>query len=178
MNRATLSFLFTYLLMLVVIFVLPFFSHPSYSLLRNTSSHLAAQHMPHAWIMNVTFLLLGITSLWAGWRFYKRFIFQKIVVSLFGLSLVGAAFFRHAPIDPALPVDLLQDYWHSVFATTTGISFTLLAISTAFILESNRARVVAVSVAILASVLSAAMFQWPHTWACSNAPCLLPVLVG
>ena len=56
-----------YILMLLVIFILPFFSFEEYSIFKNTTSHLGAQNAPYAWVMNVVFALLGIASIADGW---------------------------------------------------------------------------------------------------------------
>ena len=77
----------TYILMLLVIFVLPFYSHENYTILKNTTSHLGAQNTPNSWIMNITFILLGVTSIWTGWRFLGQYWFQKAARMVFGISL-------------------------------------------------------------------------------------------
>lgn len=42
---------FSYLLMVIVIFILPFFSVEGYLFMKNTTSQLGAQSTPNAWIM-------------------------------------------------------------------------------------------------------------------------------
>ena len=169
-SKSNLSLLVvTYLLMIIVVFVLPFFSIEGYSILRNTTSHLGAQNTPNAWLMNAVFILLGVMSLLVGWPYLGKYLFHKIVLSVFAASLIGAAFYHHAPIDPSLPSDLQEDQMHSFFATLTGFSFCLFAVSTAFVSRARNQQLLAVIVAVMAMGLSILMFnpytqEWKGVW--------------
>ena len=99
---------------------------------KHTTSQLGAQHTPNAWIMNLTFILMGFSSILAGWDYFQGYWFHRICLLVFGISLILVAYFHHAPIDALTPFNKHQDDLHSLFATTTGISFILLAICTAF----------------------------------------------
>ncbi|MCB0376678.1 MAG: DUF998 domain-containing protein, partial [Sinomicrobium sp.] len=88
-----------YIAMLIVIFLLPFYSVENYAIWKNTTSQLGAQHAPNAWIMNVVFAALGSGSIIAGWKFLKNYVFHKAVLIIFGSSLILTAFYQHAPID-------------------------------------------------------------------------------
>jgi len=149
----------TYIIMLLVIFILPFFSVPGYSIIKNTTSQLGAQFAPNAWIMNVTFVSLGVSSIIAGWRFLDGFMFHRIFLLLFGISLVLTAFFNHAPLDPDIQYNLTEDGWHSYFAYSAGLSFTIFAISTGFILEDRIDRGLALGTGIIATILSILMSE-------------------
>lgn len=150
-------FVFAYLLMLVVIFGLPFFSAEGYSILKNTTSELGAQKTPNAWVMNTIFILMGVTSVFAGWKYYHGFWFHRIALLVFGASLVFTAFFHHAPITD-VSFSVPEDEWHSVFASTTGASFTLLAIATGFIRKKTLVRWLPILIGIAATGLSLLMF--------------------
>lgn len=91
-NKEILTLVAAYVLLLLVMFVLPYFSAPEYSIIRNTLSQLGAQNTQNAWIMNFTFVTLGIGSIIAGWRYFEGFAFQRLFLVLFGLSLTLAAF--------------------------------------------------------------------------------------
>ncbi len=147
-----------YLILLLVIFILPFYSVESYSILQNTSSHLGAQHAPYAWVMNTTFVLLGIGSMLSGWPYLKGYGFHKLALLLFGFSLIGAALYQHAPIIAGVAFDAMEDRMHSLFSSVTGASFTVFALSAAFILRHRTAKVSALSVGVLAIVLSVLIF--------------------
>lgn len=54
-------------IMILVVFILPFFSAPGYTIWRNTTSHMGAQGSPHAWVMNLVFILLGISVIAECW---------------------------------------------------------------------------------------------------------------
>ncbi len=115
-----------YSLFLAVAFGLPFFSFPGYSILSNTTSHLASQGSPFAWVMDLVFVALGLMALVIAYDTKVRY--HQVIGGIFGLSLALTAFFPHAPLVTAVPVNLFQDQMHSVFASITGFSFTMLAI--------------------------------------------------
>ena len=154
--------LWVYVLMWLIIFILPFYSVEEYSIRLHTTSQLAAQLTPNAWIMNTVFLLLGWTSIFDGWRAYRGFQFHKLILVVFGASLIGAALFRHAPIDTSLPYNREIDQWHSLFASITGTAFTALAIATGFIEKRPGRKVLAFGVGTLATVLSLLMVNAPE----------------
>ena len=158
-NNEVMFLVAAYVLMLLVIFILPFFSVPEYSILKNTTSELGAQFAPGAWIMNLTFITLGLSTIVAGWRFLKGFSFHRMILLIFGLSLILTAFFGHAPVNPETDYNLTEDVWHSYFACITGVSYTLFAIASAFILDSRTDRTLAASAGIIAVLLSILMFE-------------------
>ena len=152
-----------YFLMLLVIFILPFWSVESYSMIRNTTSQLGAQNAPYAWVMNAVFILLGLGSILSGWKYLEGFSLHRALLLFFGISLILSAFFHPAPIGMNSGFDLYQDHMHSVFASTAGIGFTLLAISSAFILRSTFDRIIAFAMGIWASLLPILIFLFPET---------------
>jgi hypothetical membrane protein len=150
-----------YILMLLVIFILPFFSVDQYSILKNTTSHLGAQGAPNAWMMNVVFAVLGVASIVDGWTRLSNFWLHKAVLIIFGTSLFLTAIFQHAPIVPGVAFNVLEDDLHSKFATVTGFSFTFFAVAAAFIETTRLRKVVALGVGILATLLSLLIFNIP-----------------
>lgn len=150
-----------FIVLLIVMFVLPYFSLPGYSIISHTTSHLGAQSTPNAWVMNITFILLGTSSIIAGWKPLHSYFLVKVFLIAFGMSLVGSAVFHHTPIDENLPADLFHDKIHSVFATITGIAFTLLAVGGSFIVDAKLERYISLFMGIGATLLSFAMFQYP-----------------
>jgi len=158
-NRNSIYLVFAYIAMLLVIFILPFFSLENYSILKNTTSHLGAQNTPNAWIMNVVFVLLGVSSIIGGWRFLGKYWFHKIVLISFGTSVILTAFYQHAPIDNLLEYSVKEDEMHSLFAKTTGWSFTIFAVATAFISKYRIQQILAISIAVIAVLLSLMMFH-------------------
>lgn len=152
-------FVFSYLLLILTMFVLPFFSVDNYSILKNTTSHLGAQNTPNSWIMNVTFILLGMSSIFAGWSHYKGFWFQKMLLLIFGFSLVAVAIYNHAPINKEVLYNIKEDKLHSLFASITGFSFTILAISTGLIKDIKSKMILPICVGVIATILSIMMFK-------------------
>jgi hypothetical membrane protein len=148
-----------YFILIVVMFLLPFYSFQEYSIAKNTTSQLGAQNTPNSWIMNSTFVLMGLCSIYFGWLHYRNYWFHRIVLVCFGGSLILTAFFSHAPIDISLQFNEWEDQMHSVFAFITGFSFTILAISTAIIKTVKIEKVIPITVGILATILSILMFS-------------------
>jgi hypothetical membrane protein len=148
-----------YILMFLVVFILPFFSVREYSILKNTTSHLGAQGAPYAWVMNMVFALLGIATIVDGWMRLSKYWVHKVVLTIFGISLVLTAFFQHAPIVPGVEFNILEDDLHSKFASITGFSFTIFTIAAAFIESTNRRKVIAVVMGIIAILLSILIFN-------------------
>ena len=148
-----------YCLLLLVMFMLPFFSAPEYSLISNTLSQLGAQNAPNAWIMNLTFVSLGTGSLIAGWKYYEGFAFQRLFLVLFGISLMLAAFFNHAPVNTLIQYNISLDGWHSYFIFTNTLTFIFLTVSSAFIMEKQTERLITTTTGVSVILLSVLMSE-------------------
>ena len=148
-----------YLLMLLVIFILPFFSVPEYSILKNTTSHLGAQGAPNAWVMNAVFGLQGLAAIADGWQRFSGLWFQMVILVVFGVSLFATAFFQHAPIVRGVEFSVAEDDLHSKLATVTGFSFVIFAVSAAFIEPTKKRQVLAAATGLAAMVLSMLIFN-------------------
>jgi hypothetical membrane protein len=148
-----------YTLGILVMFILPKFSVPEYSIISNTLSEIGAQFSPNAWIMNLIFVSLAFGSVIAGWRYFEGFIAHRIVLLLFGISLILLSFFNHAPINPDAHYNLTEDGWHAYFVCSTGLSFIMLSLATSFILEKQRDRLLALAAGISVMFLSVLMAE-------------------
>jgi len=115
----------SFTLFLLVSTFLPFKSFEGYSIISNTTSHLGAQGSPYAWVMNITFIILGLAAIQKASSSRIRYIqFFGIV---FGLSLSATGIFQHTPLVINVATNQLHNTLHSVFASSTGFSFTSLA---------------------------------------------------
>jgi hypothetical membrane protein len=152
-------YVLSYLILILVMFLLPFFSSEGYSIVKNTTSQLGAQKTPHSWIMNLTFVLMGFSSVYAGWSHFDGYWMQRILLLIFGISLMLVAFFNHKPIDSSLDYSMDEDKLHSLFAAVTGFSFTILAISTGFIKDDKSKMILPIVIGIVATFLSLLMFK-------------------
>ena len=148
-----------YILVLPGMFILPFFNVPGYSIIGNTLSELGAQSAPHAWIMNFMFIVLALGSVLAGWRYFEGFIFHRIVLAFFGISLMLMAFFNHAPIRPDIQYNLTEEALHAYFSCTAGLSFVILSITTGFILDKQQDRLLALAAGTAFLLLSVLMSE-------------------
>jgi hypothetical membrane protein len=149
------------LLLLPIMFVLPFYSADTYSIIKNTTSHLGAQSTPNAWIMNAAFVLVGISCVLEAWLHLGRFWFHKILLSIFGLSLALTGIFHHAPIIEGVIFNSFEDELHSTFASIVGFSFVIFAISSAFIGRVAKHKIIDVAAGLAATVLSILMLYLP-----------------
>lgn len=147
-----------YIVFLVVIFLLPFFSFKGYSIISNTTSHLAAQSSPFAWIMDIVFISLGLISIIINYQ--TRIVYYQVVGGVFGFSLIMTAFFPHAPLISNVSINFFFDQIHSIFANLTGFSFTMLAVGHAIMSEKNQ-RICGVIIAIIAMLFSIGMMILP-----------------
>lgn len=147
-----------FVLFIVVSLGLPFFSFEGYSILSNTTSHLAAQRSPFAWIMDMVFVWIGVMAIITTYGTGVRY--HQVFGGIFGLSLVITALFPHAPLFVGVPVNLLQDQVHSVFASITGFCFTLLSIGHGF-MSRGRQRTVGIVISIVALLISLGMMAFP-----------------
>jgi len=152
-------FVSSYLIMILIMFVLPFYTADGYSVVRHTTSQLGAQQTPNSWIMNLTFVMMGIASIYAGWSHYGKYWFHKVVLSIFGVSLLLTAVFSHSPINYDVNFSVREDELHSLFASSTGFSFCILAISTGLIKKKNSAKILPVLIGIAATLLSIMMLE-------------------
>ena len=160
MSKGLWLLLAAYFIMLMVIFILPCFSLNSYSILKHTTSQLAGQNMPNAWIMNLTFVLLGTGSIFGSWKFLSGLWLHRTLIVVFGISLILTAYFSHAPIEElAVPFDTKEDEIHSYLAKITGFSFTSFAVSMAFVVKSRLNITLALLVAAIDTIFSAIMFN-------------------
>lgn len=145
-------------LFILVSTILPFFSFEGYSIVSNTTSHLGAQGSPHAWIMNMTFIILGMRSIQLTSR--NSEITIAIFGFVFGLSLMLTGVFRNAPLIEGISIDTLSDTMHSILATTTGFSFTLMAFASFFTTKSNQ-RWIALLLVVIATIVPLTMMVYP-----------------
>lgn len=103
--------------------VAPWFSHPGYDWRMHTTSELAGQAMPNAWIMALGFAGFGLGVLAVAWLERMRPV--AIVCALFGVLMIAVAFVPGAPIPQVLGVNRMLDFGHSVLSAALGGSFAL-----------------------------------------------------
>lgn len=105
---------------------------------------------------------MGLGSVLSGWPYLKGYGFHKLALLIFGFSLFGAAIYQHAPIVESVVFDVEEDRMHSIFPSLTGASFTVFAMSAAFILRHRTAKISALSAGVLAVLLSVLIFTVPE----------------
>ena len=161
-DKVILILVASYILLVPVMFILPVYSTPEYSIISNTLSQLGAQNTPNAWIMNFTFVSLGISSIIAGWRYYEGFAFQRLFLILFGISLTLAAFLNHAPVNTLAQYNISEDGWHSYFIFNAVLTFVILTVSSTFILEKQTDRLMTTAAGVSVIFLSILTSEVAH----------------
>jgi len=138
---------------LLVMFVLPLFSFPGYSVIKNTVCDLGAQSSPHAWVMNLAFICLAICCVIAGWSYFEGFVLHRVVLLILGISLVLIAFFNQAPCTE-VRYNIQEAGLHSYFAFTGVISYVMLTLATSFVVDTHHERLLAITTGLSAIILS------------------------
>jgi Protein of unknown function (DUF998) len=123
MKTATTSALLGIGLFILAATVGPLVSHEDYSWISNTTSELAGQNMPNAWLMRLGFLGFGLaTAVAAALKFRSAPLVYSALIA-FGACMIAAAAWSHLPIDPALGGSRAEDNLHSVAASAMGVAF-------------------------------------------------------
>jgi hypothetical protein len=115
--------LFGIVVILIAMIVGPIFSPSGFSWLRHSTSEQAGQHLAGAWIMRTGFAAYGLGTLSAALSNWPLRSLVRSALALFGLGLIGAAIWSNAPILPNLPVDMHEDWLHSVASGVVGTAF-------------------------------------------------------
>ena len=107
----------------------PVFSHPDYSSIAHTTSELAGQGMPDAWIMRSGFAAFGLcTAMAAAMRLRDR-PFTSAPLIVFGAAMLAAAVWSNAPIDRSVVYSLREDAIHSAAASLMGLAFAVACLA-------------------------------------------------
>lgn len=150
-----------YFLLVMVAFILPFFTSEGYSLISNSLSELGAQATPGSWLMNIVFVLLSVATVLLGTKVLRLFWLPLYLLYAFALFLFLTTIFRHAPIADVF-------FWekehvvHSIFSFLTGLAFSAFCITIAFYIKNKLARASAILMFSIAIGLSLLMVQFPE----------------
>jgi len=148
-----------FIVLVLVMFILPYYSYEGYSIIKHTTSLLGAQNAPNAWVMNLTFILLGIVIFLEALFHLKQYRIPKILLNIFALGLILVGIFQHAPLIENMTYNVVDDNLHSVFASWVGFSFIIFAFTSVFVEKTNFRRIFAFLVCISVTILSLLMFN-------------------
>jgi len=109
-------------------------------------------------MMNFVFLFLGFSTMFNAQSFRKK-PFLAILLGIFGLSLALTGTFSHAPLNPAISYSAISDRLHSLFASSTGMAFTLFTVVYAIATRDTHQKRIALGVGITAAALSMLIFS-------------------
>ncbi|WP_344925449.1 DUF998 domain-containing protein [Aquimarina addita] len=158
MKSSYFLLLVVYIVLILVSFLLPFYTAPGYSIISHTLSELGAQNTPNNWMMNFVFILLSFITLIHGFKILGNHPLQIIVLFIFCTSLLLTGIYLSAPIYRRLPFDSFQDEMHSIFSTTTGVSFFIYCLVISYIARWRKQKILAIIVGITTFILSYSMF--------------------
>jgi hypothetical protein len=146
----------------------PAWSDPTYSSISHTTSELAGQHMPGAWIMRTGFSLFGLGVVLGMLLAPVRPAAVAVPGILFGLSMLAAAIWPTPPISgmllaPSLEVSARSDMLHSLAASAMGISFCAATAARLWMTQARQARIHWTSLVglLVAITIPIAMAQLP-----------------
>ncbi len=158
--KAYKPYIILFSLFILISFLLPLFSFEGYSILQNTTSHLGAQKAPLNWLMNGSFIALGIVTFVYGKTKTENYPIAKIMIYFFSFSLIGVGLFTHRPLTGE-PANLTLDVFHSVFATATGFSFSFFALVLFYIFVKPFDKYLALTLALAAIIIPINMSLFP-----------------
>ncbi len=147
-----------YIILIVIGFMLPFFSDPEYSISKHTLYELGAQKTSYNWIMNVVLILLGLITFANGFRILQKQRIQLLILLVFCVSLLLSAIYLSAPINRKFVFDSFQNEMHSVFSIITGISFCVYSLVISFAARWKSQKLIALFVGIFTLIGSFLMF--------------------
>ena len=148
-----------YILMLPAMFVLPLICAADYSIAENTLYELADQSPFASVIINIIIMVLAAGLVGTGWRWYKGFIFQRIFLLLFGLSLIMTALVSLHGMVTNVTQYQGKIGWYSYFINTAWLTFIILAISTSSILNNISGRFLSVTAGFSGLLLTILVYE-------------------
>jgi hypothetical membrane protein len=147
--------------LLIVVFW-PFTENRDYTIIQSTIFDLGAQSSPYSFIINPALVVLGLGSVLSGWRLYEGFTFIRIILVLFGSSVILTAVYNQAPLEPQSAAGSGEYGWHVYFKSTAAFSFVLLTVLTAYILDREVQRRLALFTGISFIILSLISARTSH----------------
>lgn len=138
-----------------------FVTSPDYSVFAHTISELAGQDMPHAWIMRTGLAAYGAAVVIAGIPGLTARPLHRLPILAFGLSMAGTALWAARPIWPDAPFDVGEDWWHSVFSSTAGMSFSLACAARLFLPGGSPRDVLSWTGLVASVAIPLLMFRFP-----------------
>lgn len=154
---------FAYLLLITVIWVLPFYSSEGYSIIKNSISELGGQNVPKNWIMNLTIALLSLSTIALGTKMLKLKSSLLIVLYFFCFSFLLTGIYKVAAIN-AEPFSYKynHDALHSLFSGITGFAFSLFCALLVWDLKFKTYKIQTLLVFIMVIGLSYLIFKFPE----------------
>lgn len=148
--------------LILVIFLLPFYSEVGYSIIKNSISELGAQNTPNAYIMNTVFVLLGMGIIIDTISSRSLSRAEKLLILTFGVTLTCTGIFSTKPISPEIDYNELHSQLHSIFATISGFAISIFAIVYGIRSEITMRRLLAFLIALITTLIPILMFNNPE----------------
>lgn len=137
----------------------PFYSPDEFSWLRHSTSEQAGQHLSGAWIMRTGFVAYGSSVLAAALIDWRENPWVRAALTFFGAGLIGTAIWSNAPIIEGVPLDLREDWLHSIASGVVGFAFALACAIRLFAPGGNRRDILAWAGLVVAVLIPIAMSE-------------------
>lgn len=149
-------------IIVVAIFIGPYFSPAEFSWIQHSTSEQAGQNMTGAWIMRLGFVGYGMGTLIAALVTWRDRPFVRAALMLFGLGLLGTAIWSNASILPDVLSDIHEDWMHSVASGVVGTAFAGACAAMLFVPGGTRRDVLAWGGLVVSIVFPLAMIELPE----------------
>lgn len=136
----------------------PLYTDAGYDWTRHSVSELAGQGTGNAWIMRAGLLSMGLAAVLGYCRLRSRY---NAFLLVFGLAIAMTGVFPHRPFDTQEDYSELLDQLHSTFASLGGFCAVLGFVFRALQAPTATEKGASATLAVLYTLLSAAMFYWP-----------------
>lgn len=153
-------YLVIYLLFIVVISVLPFFSSEEYSIVKNSINELGSQQTPRSWIINFTIALISIATLLLGRKALQLKTSLRIVLYIFCTSFFLTTIFKITGVN--FRKISFDEILHSFFSNITGLAFCFFCLLLLWQLKLKKHRIQTLVILIIVLILSFLFFNIPE----------------
>lgn len=155
-------YVFSYVLLLLVTFILPFYSEPGVKFMETSLSELGAQETKGSWAMNTAISCMSLATLIYGSFSLKEQWLQLVVLYFFGVSFGMTVIYQMAGFDLLFHYNYSYDALHALFSILSGFAFVLLCISIFFKVNVITHKVQTAIALLIAIVFLLLQIQFPE----------------
>jgi hypothetical protein len=128
------------IIMLLIMMIIPFFLSDPEEALSSTIESFSSSHHLYSFIITILLIFFGSGSVIFSWEHFNGLPFQRFTLLLFGCTFIFASILAHSWLYNISIDNIPLQTVHRCIAGISVISFSILAISTAFLLSEHRGR--------------------------------------